>query len=131
MTRYLEPGPGRRLSVVYYLLRADNAVKIGTSICLPQRRKQLQYRHGPLRLLAWEPGDRDLEQQRRWEFAFCHLELEWFRRSRPLSEHIRQIRAELAEAQQEFGPNLARTIGATWPIPTRRRPVRSTAGCGA
>jgi hypothetical protein len=100
------------VSVVYYLRRADGAVKIGWSVLLPQRQDQLRRRYGPLTLLAWEPGGRAHEQRRHAEFAASRLEGEWFRRTRDLSAHIRLVIAELEEAQRDFGAQLAAAIGA-------------------
>jgi hypothetical protein len=116
MRSTLRPGWDRKLSIIYYLRRADGAVKIGWSTCLPQRIKQLERVHGPLELLIWEPGGYDLEQQRHDEFDDERLDsrYEWFRLSPELAAWIQQIQAELDEADALFGPQIAANLGVSY-----------------
>jgi hypothetical protein len=79
--------PRPRVAVVYYLRYADR-VKIGTSAA-PQSRLAA-IRHDEL--LAFEPGDRILEQQRHREFAALREGGEWFTLTEPLTAHIAGIR---------------------------------------
>jgi hypothetical protein len=117
MTRSsLRPGWNRKVSIVYYLQRSDGAVKIGWTVVLPQRIKQLERTEGRLDLLIWEPGDRNLEQCRHREFAAARIDYryEWFRLTPDLTAHIRQIQDELDEAEALFGAELAEALGVDY-----------------
>jgi hypothetical protein len=102
----------RQVGIVYYLERADGAVKIGYTQNYPQRRATLVHRHGPLPLVAWEPGSEGggadellaLENLRHRQFA--HLRLpsrnpgllfppEWFAVDDDLFDHVLMLRAML------------------------------------
>jgi hypothetical protein len=105
---FLKPGISRKLDVIYYLRRSDGAVKIGWSRDLRQRVGQLERAHGPLTLLAWEPGDRPAEQRRHVEFRADRIDrrYEWFRSSPALMDHVEQIGNELVEATELWGERL-------------------------
>lgn len=92
------PGPGRRLPVIYYLRRADGAIKIGMTRDLTQRKHDLEGRYGPLELLIWEPGGREVERALHRQFRQLRLELEWFHPGRELLDNIALVRTELLEA---------------------------------
>ena len=82
------PDPERaafvRVDVVYYL-RFRDQIKIGTSGNPRQRFASLRYDE----LLAFEPGDRALEQRRHAQFADHRLaRSEWFAVHGALTEHI-------------------------------------------
>lgn len=72
-----------RVDVVYYLRWRDR-IKIGTSS--RPRGRLAQLRHDEL--LAFERGDRTLEQQRHAQFAALRLGGEWFAAKAPLLEHV-------------------------------------------
>jgi hypothetical protein len=77
-----------RVDVVYYI-RYRERVKIGTSANPRQRLSALVHEE----LLAFERGDRRLEQRRHAEFH--HLRVgtsEWFRAGEDLLEHARNVR---------------------------------------
>lgn len=77
-------GIGARVDVVYYL-RFRDRIKIGTSGNPRQRLAALRYDE----LLAFERGDRVLEQRRHAQFAAHRiLRSEWFEAHDALAEHI-------------------------------------------
>lgn len=80
--------PLPRIDVVYYL-RFDRRVKIGTS--MRPRQRLASIRHDEL--LAFERGDRSVEQQRHREFAHLREGGEWFTFSRELEAHVSRVRA--------------------------------------
>jgi hypothetical protein len=84
--------PRPRVDVVYYL-RYRQRVKIGTSAT--PRRRLTAIMHDEL--LAFEPGDQRLEQQRHREFADLREGGEWFTLTGPLTAHVDAIRAEVGE----------------------------------
>jgi len=75
--------PPPRIDVVYYL-RWRERIKIGTSRQPRQRLAAILHEE----LLAFEPGDRGLEQQRHREFADLREGGEWFRADARLIAHI-------------------------------------------
>ena len=76
--------PPPRVDVVYYLRFADR-VKIGTTANPRQRFAAIRHEE----VLAFERGDRRLEQRRHREFAEERAgSSEWFERSERLSAHI-------------------------------------------
>lgn len=77
-------------SVVYYLRRADGAIKIGFSIELDRRMSTLAEAYGPLELLASEPGGwhKENERHRQFERLRLHRNREWFKAERGLMSHI-------------------------------------------
>lgn len=79
--------PLPRVHVVYYL-RYDRRVKIGTS--WRPRRRLNGIRHDEL--LAFEPGDRRVEQQRHRQFADVREGGEWFTLTPELEAHIGVLR---------------------------------------
>jgi hypothetical protein len=79
--------PPPRVDVVYYLRHGDR-VKIGTTSNPRQRFAAIWHEQ----LLAFELGDRRLEQRRHAQFASDRFEgSEWFRMSRPLRRHIASV----------------------------------------
>jgi hypothetical protein len=73
-----------RVDVVYYLRYRDR-IKIGTSANPRQRFSGLLYDE----VLAFEPGDRLLEQRRHAQFAAFRIpRTEWFEWNEPLAEHL-------------------------------------------
>ncbi|GAB3143563.1 GIY-YIG nuclease family protein [Marisediminicola antarctica] len=81
-------GIGARVDVVYYL-RFRDRIKIGTSGNPRQRLAALRYDE----LLAFERGDRVLEQRRHAQFAAHRiLRSEWFEVHDALVAHIRILR---------------------------------------
>lgn len=109
---FLKPRIDRKLDVVYYLQRTDGAVKIGWTRTLEPRVRTLERAHGPLTLLAWEPGDRPVEQQRHREFHADRIDrrYEWFRLSPDLAWWVTQINAELAETTKLWATNLRHVL---------------------
>jgi hypothetical protein len=92
-------------SVVYYLRRSDGAIKIGTTISLVQRKKQHEKEHGPLEVLATEPGDISVEKERLRKFSANKLldgTLEWFRWSRDLATWIEVLRKQPTSSHHQF-----------------------------
>lgn len=81
------PQEDRRPWVVYYWLFGDR-VKIGTTRNLALRVRGLP----PGKLLASEPGGRDLERQRHRQFAaYLASGREWFHHCPAIAEHIASI----------------------------------------
>lgn len=78
-----------RIDVVYYLRFADR-IKIGTSANPRQRLAQLKHDE----LLAFERGDRAVEQRRHAQFATLRFDrTEWFRAAPALLEHASALRS--------------------------------------
>lgn len=75
------------IDVVYYARYADR-VKIGTSARPRQRLSRIRHHE----LLAFERGDRRLEQQRHREFAAIREGGEWFTLTGALEVHISVLR---------------------------------------
>ena len=77
-------------STVYYVERSDrpNQVKIGVTKSLDRRLGELGRRGRVVKLLATEPGGRDVERARHAEFAESRLDGEWFAMSWPLRRHL-------------------------------------------
>ena len=79
--------PPVRVDVVYYL-RFGDRIKIGTSHNPRGRLAQLRFDE----LLAFERGDRSLEQERHAQFADARYPgSEWFHSHQELTEHIRML----------------------------------------
>jgi hypothetical protein len=79
--------PGLRENIVYYIL-FGNRIKIGISATL---RSRLDALPRGVRVLATEPGGRDVERQRHEQFADCRVGGEWFRMTRPLLVHVANL----------------------------------------
>jgi hypothetical protein len=78
-----------RVDVVYYL-RYDDRIKIGTSANPRQRLAALPYQQ----LLAFERGDRGVEQRRHAQFAALRFPgSEWFRVDDALLAHVAELAA--------------------------------------
>lgn len=78
--------PPPRVDVVYYLRWADR-IKIGTTHRPRQRLSAIRHEE----LLAFERGDRALEQRRHREFADLREGGEWFTAERRLLAHIGEV----------------------------------------
>lgn len=90
--------PPPRIDVVYYLRYADR-VKIGTSAQPRQRLRAIRHEE----LLAFERGDRAVEQRRHAQFATVRLGgSEWFRLSTELEAHITELRAGVDDPWHVF-----------------------------
>ncbi len=81
--------PLPRVDVVYYI-RYDGRVKIGTSRRPRQRLASIRHQE----LLAFERGDRSVEQQRHREFAAIREGGEWFTLTAELRAHVAALRCE-------------------------------------
>ncbi len=92
----LPPAPRRTKTLVYYLQRADGAIKIGMSGQLDRRIFKLTDVYGELTLLATEIGAKREEEARHREFWKLRLPhdrrfdggSEWFRPGQALLRHI-------------------------------------------
>jgi T5orf172 domain len=83
--------PPVRVDVVYYL-RFRDRIKIGTSGNPRSRLSQLRYDE----LLAFERGDRAVEQRRHAEFSSQRFPgSEWFHAHEALTAHIQRLRADV------------------------------------
>jgi hypothetical protein len=78
---------GLREDLVYYILFGSR-IKIGISSSLRSRLDSLPR---GVRVLATEPGGRDVERQRHGQFADCRAGGEWFRPTRALLTHIARL----------------------------------------
>jgi hypothetical protein len=81
--------------VVYYVRLAEDVIKIGTTVYLPQRMAGLRIISRD-QVLAAEPGDQKLEKKRHRQFAhlrYHHLR-EDFQPAEDLLKHITAVRAE-------------------------------------
>lgn len=85
-------GPWVCVSRVYFVER-DDLIKIGTTVHLPERLRQLGYKGGPVTFLAAEPGGRVLECEIHQRFAKHHVGGEWFHPTRALRAYIRNVAA--------------------------------------
>jgi hypothetical protein len=81
--------PLPRVDVVYYV-RAGDHLKIGTSSKPRQRFAALRFDE----LLAFELGDRTVEQARHLEFAALRGTGEWFEFRDGLVTHVSRLRAD-------------------------------------
>lgn len=98
--------PPPRIDVVYYL-RLGERVKIGTTFSPRQRFAALPHDE----VLAFEPGDRAVEQARHREFAADRLGTsEWFALSAGIRSHIRAVRGDADDAWQQW----ARLVSAAY-----------------
>ncbi len=78
--------------IIYYLRRADGAVKIGTSTEFGRRAGDLTGEYGKLELLLTHCGDYPREKETHRQFADLALGREWFRAEEPLLSWIVQVR---------------------------------------
>lgn len=78
---------GLREGIVYYMLFGSR-IKIGISTSLRSRLDSLPQ---GVKVLATEPGGRDVERKRHDQFAECRVGGEWFRPTRPLLVHIAKL----------------------------------------
>lgn len=87
-----------RVDVVYYL-RFDDRIKIGTSGNPRIRFSALRHDE----VLAFEPGDRLLEQKRHAQFAAHRIpRTEWFEMNDELLEHIRLLRRGVTDPWSRY-----------------------------
>ena len=75
--------------MIYFLQRADNLVKIGTTTNFYKRLSALEKQHGKLKPLAWREGDRSLEQKIHKQFSEYRVVHEWFYLSDALLEYMK------------------------------------------
>jgi hypothetical protein len=98
--------PPPRVDVVYYLAY-DERIKIGTSGNPRQRFAAIWHD----RVLAFERGDRALEQRRHREFAADRLDRsEWFSRSPALLAHVEELAAGVEDPWDRY----ARWVSEAW-----------------
>lgn len=88
--------------IVYYLLRGDGAIKIGTSINFPIRLGTLKREHGPLEILLTHCGDHPREHRIHGIFDELALGNEWFRAEEPLLKWIVQARRKRVNIRTRF-----------------------------
>lgn len=76
--------------MIYFLQRADGAIKIGTSGHYSSRIYQLRALHGHLDLLGWMDGGREQEALLHKQFKAYRIApiLEWFRDCAELRQYI-------------------------------------------
>lgn len=80
------------LNCVYYLRSSITGdIKIGYSGAVRTRVRKIAYQHGPVELLATEPGGWYEEHQRHGEFAHLRTSGEWFRPAADLLAHIASL----------------------------------------
>src|SRR5208282_4491661 len=81
-------------SLIYYVRRADGAIKVGTSRGLAARMDSLTREHGPLQLMATHGGTYAEENALHHEFRILRIKPreEWFRPGLHLLERIHQVR---------------------------------------
>lgn len=90
--------PPPRVDVVYYL-RAGSRIKIGTSAHPRARLAALRFDE----LLAFEPGDRTVEQRRHTQFATLRYPgSEWFRAERELLDHVAVLSAGVVDPWHRY-----------------------------
>lgn len=79
--------------MVYYVWhKPSDYVKIGTTVHLVQRYRQLDAEYNGLELVAAEPGSYTLETYRHCQFADARVVGEWFDRTGRLIELIIRLR---------------------------------------
>jgi hypothetical protein len=88
-------------SIVYYLRRSNGDIKIGYSAYASTRLTQIMREHGPIDVLAYEPGGAQLETVRHGQFDHCRITArgEWFRPGADLLLHIHLLNQSLQAAQ--------------------------------
>lgn len=84
-------------SVVYYM-RIGDRVKIGTTIDLDRRVREIR----PEEVMATEPGGVEVERQRHGQYGHFRTTGEWFRLHGSLREHIDTLR-EVASGGRAAG----------------------------
>lgn len=90
----------QRRPVIYFVQR-DNLVKIGTTINLEKRIKEIDRGSSaisgmpvtPVKLLACFPGGREKERQLHRRFAALHVDGEWFQLEGDLRRYIARLQA--------------------------------------
>lgn len=90
--------PPIRVDVVYYL-RFRDQIKIGTSANPRQRLASIRFDE----LLAFERGDRAVEQRRHAQFAQHRLDhSEWFAANDALASHVAQLSAGVIDPWAQY-----------------------------
>ena len=98
--------PPPRVDVVYYL-RFDDRVKIGTTSNPRQRLAAIRHHE----LLAFERGDRALEQRRHAQFTEERFaRTEWFHLSDALGAHIDVLRAGISDPWRQHARWMSEAI---------------------
>lgn len=97
----------KRGPVVYYLGDPPTQlVKIGTTMRLPARFRELSRVRPELKLLAVEPGSRILESRRHHEFRHHQArvpgEVEWFHKVDRLMAHITRVRLTFGDPFEHY-----------------------------
>jgi Meiotically Up-regulated Gene 113 (MUG113) protein len=95
-------------SLIYYIMRSDRLIKIGTTARVTARMRTLEDQYGEIRLLLTHPGDRQAEQQLHREFSAWRWRGEWFHPGKPLIEHIRLIRQQQGRRRPEVEGTVTR-----------------------
>lgn len=85
--------------IVYYVLRRDGMIKIGTSANFAARLIALGYQHGPLSVLLTHCGDHEREREMHRQFAHLRVTGEWFLPGPGLLRWILATRRKRANAQ--------------------------------
>lgn len=106
--------------IVYYLRRADGAVKIGTSTEFVRRFGNLSREHGELEILLTHCGDYPREREMHRQFADLALGGEWFQAEELLLSWIVRARCKRA--------NMRTKIPGTVPLRYVRELLREVQG---
>jgi len=102
----------RKISSVVYYVRIGDHIKIGYTSDLDRRLMGLRVDGSDL--LAWEPGGRELEQQRHHEFRAARISRrEDFHPTDRLKEHLEELRAKHGLPQWLKRPSRSVTLRTT------------------
>lgn len=120
--------------IVYYLLRDDGLIKIGTSRNYSNRIGNLKREHGPLKLMTAELGGYARENKMHRRFRALCVRGEWFHPELPLLKHIAGLRRHQLQAGA-LKPDISleeimamiRVLGSDWELPDLRGPQRRSA----
>jgi len=89
----MTPYPVSNRNRVVYFVRSQNLIKIGTSVCVEDRLKEIQkWCPYELELLATVPGTQAVEFAIQGKFVGCWSHGEWFNAEPPLLAFIDQIK---------------------------------------
>lgn len=92
ISEHARPSTFQRSTVVYFVRRADGAVKIGFCGDIERRLAELGRAHGDLELLATMPGDKRTEGHLHATFAAHALGEEWFAPAPALLAFVEPLR---------------------------------------
>lgn len=97
--------------MIYFLRRADGAIKIGTTEKYYTRLSDLIKRHGDLELLGVMEGDREKEQEVHRRFAHARLnnkrKTEWFQSCQELLDYIAENTSPKVHTARDVTINLS------------------------